>query len=152
MKNSAILVLGLLVSVSAFANSSGDFDYSQSNSSMKKLHTCIKGGWAASKPTDQQESDSKAFIQAARDSWEQNKEAVISAKKDLIAAWSAYPIVAEHVATAETDFQTALAPVKTAMRTSLIGVLNLLSNDQRKAFDQSFMSCMKKDDTQKLFN
>lgn len=146
MKKSALLIASLLLSVSAFAANPEYLNLAQTSNHWEHIHQCLCDSWKAAKPTDAQNADAKPFIQIAKDSWAQHKDGLIQGKKDLRAAWSAYPISASEVEKAEIALHHCFVPLHIAMRDSTISILNLLSADQRKDFDKSFTDCTGDDD------
>ncbi|MEO5968331.1 MAG: hypothetical protein ABIQ95_00265 [Bdellovibrionia bacterium] len=143
MKKSLLLIASLLLSVSAFADSPNFSMLGDSEMDMDKFHQCLCDSWKKADPSKDQNSEAKAFIGRAKETWDHNKVAVKTAKKELIAAWSHYPIFASDVTCAEYNLHQAIIPVHTVMRDSTLSILNILSGDQRKAFDRSFKRCIK---------
>lgn len=108
-----------------------------------KVHECMKNSWVAAAPSDEQNKQARDFMIEARTAIESHKEAIHSGIQNIFAAWSKYPISKEEVVAAEAAVQPEFAAVKDAVQDARIGVLNLLTQDQRTTFDQTFTACIK---------
>ena len=144
MKKLALLTIGLLFSASTFAAESDFSLTSRADMNLKNIHQlrkCLKEGWKAATPTDAQKTESKTLVEAARKTIKDNKATLKKDKEDVMTAWAASPIVSADVEAAEARLRTDMIAVHSAVRDDIIGVLNLLSADQKKAFNTSFKSC-----------
>jgi hypothetical protein len=112
------------------------FDHTQ-------LHQCLKQAWKQATPTDIQRGEAKTLVQGARDVLTAHREALQKAKQDLLTAWSKFPIVHQEVMDAENALKNEMMVVHSAFRDAKINALNLLTQDQKNTFNQSFQSCCK---------
>jgi len=146
MKKTLIATVSLLTSlsasVSAFAASPNYSVLSQSDMNMEKFHKCICDSWKSTGATDAQNNDAKAFIEIAKTAWANHKDAIRQGKQDLVRTWSAYPISVTDVEASEMALHDHIVPVHVAMRDSTVSILNLLTADQRKTFDDTFYDCI----------
>jgi hypothetical protein len=109
-----------------------------------KMGACMKEAWAATKPSDDQNKQAGAFCETAKAVIDANKDAAKSAMQGLMTEWMKQPVSRDGVIAAEGTAETAFAPIKGAVRDTKISILNLLTADQRKAFDQEFIECLHK--------
>ena len=146
MKKSALLIVGLLFSISASAAIPDYTILADTGMYWKNFQQCFVDSWKAASPTDAQIADAKPFNKIGEDAWTQHKDGVIQGKKDLAEAWSAYPLSVANIAKAEMTYHKSVALLHVARRNSNINTLNLLTADQRKVFDKSFDDCNSKND------
>jgi hypothetical protein len=108
-----------------------------------KIGRCMHEGWDATSPTDDQNTQAAAFVQAAKAVVDEHKDGIHQGMHDLMAAWKQHPVSRDSVIAAETELHGHFVPVQEAVRDAQIDILNLLSDDQRTEFDSAFMDCMK---------
>ena len=107
-----------------------------------KLHQCMRQAWKMSSPTQDQNKAAHDFVAAVRAVMTQHKDGLHQGMTALKAAWKKYPIAKDEVVAAEASFHEHMMPVKEAVRDAHIGILNLLTAEQRGTFDAAFTSCM----------
>lgn len=107
------------------------------------LRICKRAGWEAAQPTAEQTEKAKEIIQSVKSVVQQNREAIHAAKKGVFEAWKKHPISKEEVKAALHALHEAKKPVKEAILDARISILNLLSDQQRTAFDHAFIECVK---------
>jgi hypothetical protein len=136
----------VLFSASAFAMSP-DFsqfdqqDPSQGGGDHDHMGQCIKASWEAANPTDDQNAKAKDACTEIKSVVDKHKDALKADFKALMETFKAYPIVQGDVVKAETALGGEFMPIHDAVRDGAISILNLLTADQRKAFDAAFMEC-----------
>lgn len=106
-------------------------------------HACIHHAWKAAKPTAEQNTQAKALLGSVKTVVERNKDAIKADFHALMAAWAKYPVSKTEVVAAQANLQGGVAPIREAALDAKIGVLNLLSENQRLAFDESLKECVK---------
>jgi hypothetical protein len=142
MKKSALFIVGLFFSVTA---SAANPDYSilaQSAMNPKHFQQCLYKMWMAVSPTDAQIDNAMPFFRKAKNSWVQSRDGITKDSKDLIRAWSAYPISTSDIEKIEIALHDKIIPVHIGIRDNTIAILNLLTAEQRKAFDRSLFNCI----------
>lgn len=142
MKKITITIAALLVSASAWAmhpiTNPGEGELGREG----RMQKCLDEGMTAAELTEEQKSQIHENMMAAMQVKEEHKNAIQEAKQSIVQAWSQHPIVRADVIAAEENMKTHKAPVKAAMRDSMIDSLNLLSGDQRQKFDAAFVVCI----------
>lgn len=142
----AVIAASLVLSTSAFAAESDVSIFSDKDIvqlGIKKIGNCLKEGWKAASPTEDQTAKAKAFIQTAEATLEGKKDALRRDKQALMDAWSASPVSREAVEAAETALYNDMMPVRKAFQEAKINALNLLSPEQKTAFNSAVKSCHK---------
>jgi Spy/CpxP family protein refolding chaperone len=138
-----LLAILLIACPTAFA---ADMDFAAFNDAhhpgMRKMHRCLKKSWKAANPTDQQGDTAKRYMDEAKAVMDQHKDAIHSAMEAMKTAWSKHPIVQAEVVAAEDSLREHGMPVRVAFRDAGINTLNLLSSEQRTAFDNTFKDCI----------
>ncbi len=142
----ALIAASLILSSSAFAAESevsifSDHDIAQLG--FKKIGNCLKKGWEAASPTEDQSAKAKTFMQTAKATLDGKKEALKKDKQALMDAWSASQVSKEAVEAAEMALHNDMMPVRKAFQEAKISALNLLSPEQKTAFNSSVKSCHK---------
>ena len=106
------------------------------------MHKCMKGAWSAANPSEDQNQKAKGFMNEAKAVFDQHKDGIKQAMHGVMTAWKQYPISKDDVVAAEGVMHDQFSPVGEAMQDAKINTLNVLSADQRAAFDTSFAQCM----------
>lgn len=107
-----------------------------------QMHMCMVQGWKAAKTSEDQNTQARAFMQKAKAVFEAHKDGIKAGMESMKAAWRKHPISKDEVAKAGAGLHEHVAPVMTAGREAHIDIIDLLSPEQRKAFDHGFMHCM----------
>lgn len=110
----------------------------------KRMHRCVMRGWKRSGATADQSLQAEKFMNDAKAEMMSRKDAIHARVDEVKAAWMKYPIVRDEVAAAETALMAEVLPVKEAFRDAGINALNLLTQEQRTAFDTAFAACVNK--------
>ncbi|MGE0616404.1 MAG: hypothetical protein AB7P04_12260 [Bacteriovoracia bacterium] len=131
----------LLISSAAFAETVDFADLKENGAG--KVHECMHEAWKAADTSDEQNNKAGEIIAGARDVMKKNKEAIQKAMKGMMVAWKAHPISRDAVIAAEKGLMEAGAPVHGAIRDAQVGVINLLSKEQREVFNEVFMECVR---------
>ena len=109
-----------------------------------KHDQCGHEAWQAAKPTAEQTAAAEAYFAPVKKMFQDNKDAIEAAKAAFMAALKNHPIVkADATSTGKALFDLVM-PIKSAAFSAVIDSINLLSLDQRHAFDDAFMACKKK--------
>ncbi|MEO5969776.1 MAG: hypothetical protein ABIQ95_07585 [Bdellovibrionia bacterium] len=141
-----LIAASLLLSLNSFAAESDMPSFSNNSimqSVFQKIDRCLKKGWKAASTDADQTAKAKAFLQTAQAVLAERKDAIIKDKQAVTEAWAAAQISSEAVESAEMALHNDIQPVHDAYRDAAINALNLLSPDQKMAFNSSFMSCHK---------
>ena len=133
----------LFISVSAFAMKPdfSAFDHDGGNGG-DKMRTCMKDAWYSADPSEVQNQQAHYFMMGVKAVYEANKEGIMQGMHSMMAAWKKHPVSKDEVVAAEGGLKEHLTPVTEALRDGHINVINLLSIDQRAAFDEAFKACM----------
>jgi hypothetical protein len=105
---------------------------------------CGHEAWNAASPTDDQTNAAKAIFAPVKQMYMDNKAAIMTDVAALKAAFATQPIVKSDVETAGKNLFTLVMPIQKAGLDAAIDSINLLSVDQRKAFDAAFKACRDK--------
>lgn len=146
MINKIGLICLMVLSSSAFAYTepTASVESVMQMAAPRKVHRCMMRAWKAAKPTPDQNTQAKQFMTDAHAVLDQNKAAIEAAATALKASWMAHPIVAADVDTNHMALHDAAVPVVKAFRGAAINIINLLSADQRKAYDGRFVKCIER--------
>lgn len=144
-----LVLCAALVSFPAFAISSPDFGALEDSGQQmvtphKKMHRCLKRGWRASRPSDEQKAQAETIMADAKAVMAEHKDAIVMGVQAMKDAWKKHPVSKDEVVAAENTLKEHIMPVKEAFRDAGIEVLNLLSAEQRTNFDTAFESCLEK--------
>jgi len=141
----ALALCALLCMPSAFA-AMPDFSAFAENGTEHgggdRMHECMKAGWQAAQPSEDQNKQAHEFMCEAHKTMEAHKDAIHQGVRDVMHAWMQHPIVKDDVITAESHLHDHIVPVSAAMRDARINILNLLSAEQRGQFDHAFHECI----------
>ena len=110
---------------------------------VEKMQECIKAGWQAAHPTDEQNQAAGEYLKSAHGVVRQNMKAIKEAARGVWIEFAKHPITKADVDTAEGKLQVPVKLVRTTVRDAIIDSLNLLTNEQRDQYDQAFMACIK---------
>src|SRR5437773_11851900 len=140
-----ILAVGtLLLSGAAFAAmpSFKNFDAGDEPHQPSKLGQCMRTAWESTQPTDDQNQQAQAQCAELKTVVDAHKDAIKTDAQALMVAWSHHPVSRDEVVAAEKALHDEIVPVKEAIRDAGINILNLLSQEQRDEFNQTFIGCM----------
>ena len=144
-----LILCATLVSFPAFAVTSPDFSsledsHQQMMAPQKKMHRCIKRGWRAARPSEEQKAQAETLMADAKAVLAEHKDAIVSGVQAMKDAWKKHPVSRDEVVAAENALKEQIMPVKEAFRDAGIEVLNLLSGEQRTSFDAAYTGCIEK--------
>lgn len=144
MKKLTLLLISVasMMSISAYARTSAAYAKLDHGGDMGRFHQCMKEAWFDAEPTDEQNENAQAVLAQLKAVFDEHMPAVRDALAALAAAWHEHPITQAKVVAAEGSLTTAAGPIKSALRDGVIEVINLLSDEQRAEFDDSFEYCM----------
>ncbi len=146
MKGFITTIAIVLFSMSSFAFSSGltpmAGDEDHGGEHQDKVHNCVHAGMDAAKTTDDQHKVIHGHMVAMMQAKKDHAQGLHEGMHAMKLAWSKHPVSTEEIMAAEALMNSHTSPIKAAVRDALIGVVNVLTVEQRPLFDHAFMTCM----------
>jgi hypothetical protein len=140
-----IMVTFALLTFSAigFAATPNLSDLRYDHTGREKAGACMKAGWDAAQPTDAQNAALKTLLDTLHTLIANSKTQIETAIRELYLTWGHHPVDKNAVHGSQYQLDQLITPVRDAIIDTMADGIDLLTIEQRQAYDAAFGDCMR---------